>query len=93
MPGELYRLKTATLAVCGKISSQLPLDIPNGRNRSGDRANITIDRQLVDVEWDGKKLIMFAVTYATVRDRDLGEDVGAVRDGTETLRRVGSPES
>ena len=71
MPGERYRLKTPTLAVLRQDKHQLPLTIPNGEivRVIGPTYD---DRQLVDVEWDGKKLMMFA---RDLRDRgELVED-------------------
>jgi hypothetical protein len=79
MPGERYRLKTPTLAVLWQDSHRLPMTIPQGGIVRVIGPTYE-DRQLVDVEWEGKKLLMFAVdlrgrgdwlTRVRFRDREL----------------------
>jgi hypothetical protein len=60
MPGERYRLNTPTLAILSCDGQRIPMTIPQGgivRVAGPTYA----DRQLFDVEWEGKKLLMFAV--------------------------------
>ena len=69
MDGVRYRLKTPTLAVMRQDGRQLPLTIPQGGIVSVIGPTYD-DRQIVDVEWEGKKLLMFAVDL-----RDRGEPI------------------
>jgi hypothetical protein len=60
MAGKRYRLNTPTLAILSRDGQRVPLTIPHdGIVRVIGPAYD--DRQLVDVEWEGKKLLMFAI--------------------------------
>jgi hypothetical protein len=60
MVGKCYRLKTPTLAIMSRDGQRVPMTVPHGgvvlvlaRNHD--------DNHLVDVEWEGKPVLMFAV--------------------------------
>jgi hypothetical protein len=59
MPGKRYRLKNSTLAIMVHKGQQLPLTVPlGGVVQVAGQLN---GNKLVDVEWEGKPLRMFAM--------------------------------
>jgi hypothetical protein len=72
MPGERYRLNTPTLAILSLDGHRIPVTIPSGGIVLVTSSTYE-DRQLVDIEWEGKKLLIFAVDL-----RDRGELVNGV---------------
>ena len=72
MAGMRYRLNTPTLAILSEHGQRIPITIPQGGivRVVGPTYD---DRQLVDIEWEGKKLLMFAVDL-----RERGELVDGV---------------
>jgi hypothetical protein len=60
MEGKRYRLNIPTLAILSKDGQRVPMTIPYGGIVRVIGSTYD-DRQLVDVEWEGKKLLMFAV--------------------------------
>jgi len=74
MVGHRYRLKTPTLAIMDHDGHRLPVTIPVG-GVVLVVAGLPHEDRLVDVEWEGKRLLMFAVD---LRDRgELAEGAGA----------------
>ena len=58
MKNELYRIKSPTLAILEQASQKLPLTIP--LNATIRVLNGPLDgNKLVDVEWEGKTVMMF----------------------------------
>jgi hypothetical protein len=81
MPGERYRLTTPTLAIWSRDGHRIPMTIPNGGIVRVTGATYD-DRQLVDIEWEGKKLLMFAVDLRDRGELVEGDGLG-ILPGTE----------
>ncbi len=64
MAGKRYRLKTPTLAIVNQ-SERLSVMVPSGAIVQVSAGPLDEDR-LVDVEWEGKAILMFA---SDLRDR------------------------
>ena len=60
MVGKRYLLKTPTLAILSQDGQRLPMTIPH-RGVVLVLARHQNDNHLVDVEWEGKAMLMFAV--------------------------------
>lgn len=66
MPGKRYFLRKTTLAILEQNGHKIPLTIPLGAEVwVVDAAD---ENQLVNVEWEGKRVLMFAMDL-----RDRGE--------------------
>ncbi len=73
MRGQSYRLKTPTLAILEQDGSRLPMMVPRDGIVKVTAGPLDGNR-LVDVEWDGRTLMMFTIDL-----RERGEPV----DGDE----------
>jgi hypothetical protein len=60
MVGKRYRLRTPTLAIMEHDGHRLPVTVPLGGVVQVIAGPVHGER-LVDVEWEGKPLLMFAV--------------------------------
>ncbi len=67
MVGQRYRMKTPTLAILVQGGERVPMTIPSSGIVRVLRQN-HFDIHQVDVEWEGKVMLMFAVDL-----RDRGE--------------------
>ena len=71
LSGKRYRLNAPTLAIDSSGERRMAITIPEGETIEVIRGPRPDDMRMVDVEWNGKELVMF---LADVQDR--GEYIG-----------------
>lgn len=64
MRAQTYRLKSCTLAILDQDGQKIPMTIPTGSTVEIAEEEINGNR-LVDVAWEGKKVMRF--TYGSAR--------------------------
>jgi hypothetical protein len=80
LTGKRYRLSAATLAIDSSGEKRIAVTIMEGEIIEVTRGPRPDDNRMVDIEWNGKSLVMF---LADVYDR--GEYIGSRTAGTDMI--------
>jgi hypothetical protein len=72
LSGKQYRLNAATLAIDSSGDRRIAITIPEGETIEVLRGPSPNDMRMVDIEWNGKELVVF---LADVHDH--GEYIGS----------------
>ena len=61
LSGKTFHLRSATIAIEQTKDGRVALTVPEGAIVRVIRGPTPTDNRMVDVEWNGKRLVMFAV--------------------------------